>query len=1166
MPALKDILKKDINRTIDGVIKADDESRIQQEVEEYVLTNEIAKQVERIVDSYLISAENYDKGLQPHPLNGVWISGYFGSGKSHLLKMLAYLLDKTHTDQLRQLFLPKVQDQLFKANFEKMAKIPATSILFNIDQMADAARTAEENAILFIFEKAFNRIQGFFHENRYIAEFERHLTEEGKYDDFKKRYQEINSEPWHTGRAKAFGLGRKKLITALSDFEDMPEEDARGLIEHYRKESGITVESFAGRVRDYLNDQEQKNHRINFFIDEVGQFIANNTRLMLNLQTIAETLATVCEGRAWIFVTSQEDLNKVIGDPTASQTNDFSKIHARFKMRVSLSSAAVQEVIEKRLLDKTDDGLEKLGDVYIEQKDNLRTIFSFRHGGKDIYFKEKRAFVASYPFQAYQYHLLQQALRGLSEHNAFMGRHVSRGERSMLEIFQDVSKSLQEDPLYRWATFDQMFEGIRNTLKTELLNAINTAERHLDNPMAVRLLKILLMVKYVRDFTATEEHLKILIVPDLSSDLTGLSNEVQEALRILEYQTYIERNGTVYSYLTNEEKDVEEEIKNTAVEVAEIRKFYTDVIFGGILKSSKIRYSEVEEDYPFKRTVDDELGKGNADLTIRLITPQHPQYEDTRAILNHATGRKELIVYLQPDSRFDQDLRQFFKTDIYTRQMLGQGENPQIERILSEKQQQNVGRRRQLEMKLKDLASQATMYVLDDEVDARTSVASDRIIKGFETLIAKVYPHLRMLQVRYTEESLRKILFPDDKNRLLIEGGIAMAEDEQELYDAIMRKDANMDRPNISSILLSFTGGQYGWPAIAVLCLLAKLYVRDAIEIREGGDLKDRADVYSILSKNRSLDRYVIMLPPPEPDEKKKEQFKSFYQDFLHQTVTTNIWKEMAIDFKKSLLDITTKLEGFLSQKSDFPFLEKLEPVIDSYRSLLAKEPDYSLHKIDSYEDEMLQHKEEIADPISTFMEGGQKGAWRSVKEYVYVHNDNFNELECTDMVNELKEFLSNTEPYRSGVVQKANKLMQQVQSIEEKRLVEEKKRAKQEAEALVHSVAQMPEFGKLEPSKGKAILEGFRHDLEQKIELSTTFANVRDKVTTYGLKKRDEVRDKILVVVPPIKKVTYATPGEKQFNFKKQDLETAEDVKEYGATLVEHYLKLIEQDKRIGV
>ena len=199
-------------------------------------------------------------------------------------------------------------------------------------------------------------------------------------------------------------------------------------------------------------------------------------------------------------------------------------------------------------------------------------------------------------------------------------------------------------------------------------------------------------------------------------------------------------------------------------------------------------------------------------------------------------------------------------------------------------------------------------------------------------------------------------------------------------------------------------------------------------------------------------------------------------------------------------------------------------------------------------------------------MEGGQRTVWANVREYVYLHNDNFSELECPDMITELKGFLSNPEPYKRGIVQKANKLMQLVRSIEEKHLTEEKEKAKQESAVFVNSVTQMPEFGKLDPAKGKEIVDGFQRDLEQKIDLSGTLASIRDKVTTYGLKKRDEARDKILANVPQKKKVTYATEEEKKFTFKAPELSTAEDVKEYTGALEAHYLKLIAQDKRIGV
>src|ERR1700676_1568331 len=96
---LSTIFDKPVNRPIEGVIKADDEAMLRIEFEEYVLTNEVSKQLENFLDPY----KNY-KGT-----NGAWISGFFGSGKSQLLKILAVLLENRLVDgkPALDIFLPK---------------------------------------------------------------------------------------------------------------------------------------------------------------------------------------------------------------------------------------------------------------------------------------------------------------------------------------------------------------------------------------------------------------------------------------------------------------------------------------------------------------------------------------------------------------------------------------------------------------------------------------------------------------------------------------------------------------------------------------------------------------------------------------------------------------------------------------------------------------------------------------------------------------------------------------------------------------------------------------------------------------------------------------------------------------------------------------------------
>ena len=143
---LKEIFAKPVDRSIEGVIKADDQASLRVEVDEYVLTNEVAKQIEHFLEAY-----NSFEGA-----NGAWISGFFGSGKSHLLKMLALLLEDRQVDgeSVLSLFIPKCGDnEMLRGDLKKAAAIPSKSILFNIDQKADLITKEQTDALLAVFVK-----------------------------------------------------------------------------------------------------------------------------------------------------------------------------------------------------------------------------------------------------------------------------------------------------------------------------------------------------------------------------------------------------------------------------------------------------------------------------------------------------------------------------------------------------------------------------------------------------------------------------------------------------------------------------------------------------------------------------------------------------------------------------------------------------------------------------------------------------------------------------------------------------------------------------------------------------------------------------------------------------------------------------------------------------
>ena len=429
---IEKLFKKDIHRNIEGVVKADNttDEAVFNEVDEYVITNDLNKKLDDFFGEYSTTIGKNTQNI------GVWISGHFGSGKSHLLKILSYILTnkREHSDLIGELFLEKIDADDFelKNNIQKALSTPSETILFNIDQKSDIGSKNQDDAILGVFMKVFNEMRGYYPKFGYIAKFESDLDKRGKFDSFKVKFQELSGESWDSGRETIF-LESDNLAKALSSVDGISEESAKDLIDRYEENYSLSIEEFANDVKDYIATKE-KDFRLVFFVDEVGQYIGDNTKLMLNLQTIVETLATVCNGQAWVIVTSQSAVDMLVNANSQMQ-NDFSKIMGRFKVKLNLTSQNANEVIQKRLLEKTEEGNNDLGVIYDKVKNSLSSIIHFSDRSRQYQnYKDTEHFALVYPFVPYQMDLFQSCITGLSAHSVFQGKHQSTGERSMLDV------------------------------------------------------------------------------------------------------------------------------------------------------------------------------------------------------------------------------------------------------------------------------------------------------------------------------------------------------------------------------------------------------------------------------------------------------------------------------------------------------------------------------------------------------------------------------------------------------------------------------------------------------------------------------------------------------------------------------------------------------------
>jgi hypothetical protein len=371
---IQGLFAKPVDRPIDGVIKADDERHLQVELDEYVVTREVSKGLGAFTDAYLHNPT----------ANGVWISGFFGSGKSHLLKMLSLMLDSekrvgNQDSRPVEILLPKVDDEIIRADLKKATAIQARSLLFNIDQKFDGIGGTHEAPILEVFMKVLNELQGYYGNQGYVAQFEHDLNKRDQFEAFKHTYQRVNGRSWENDRDALATVTKRSFAKAYAEQFGGSDDDAVKVINDAKDSYRLSIEGFAGRVKDYL-DSQPPGFRLNFFVDEAGQFIGQERSRLLNLQTVVESLATATDGRATVFITSQADLEGILGQVKFEQADDLSKIQGRFKTKLTLVSSDVQEVIQRRLLAKTPDEPEQLISIYEQEKENFTTLFRFGDG------------------------------------------------------------------------------------------------------------------------------------------------------------------------------------------------------------------------------------------------------------------------------------------------------------------------------------------------------------------------------------------------------------------------------------------------------------------------------------------------------------------------------------------------------------------------------------------------------------------------------------------------------------------------------------------------------------------------------------------------------------------------------------------------------------------
>ena len=1048
---IRELFLKQIDRPINGVIKADqrDLESIWQELDEYVVTGQLRDYFRRFFDAYLAGLDNSRDPVIASRM-AVWVSGFFGSGKSHFIKILSYLLENIEAidpatgkgKRAIEFFDEhKVSDAMLRADMQRAVQGSADVILFNIDAKADSK--SDRDVILQVFLRVFNEKLGFSGDAPHIANMERHLVSKGVYDTFKSAFQAANGSRWEDER-DAVDFLRDDIVTALSQALGMSEDSAGSWFDSARDTFRINIEGFSQLVKDYL-DSKPANHRIVFLVDEIGQFIGDNTQLMLNLQTIAEQLGTTCEGRSWIVVTSQEDIDAAIGESNKAKSQDFSKIQGRFHTRLSLASSNTDEVIGSRLLAKTGAAHDELRNMFAAKGDIINNQLAFAGDSVTLRgYRDAADYVTNYPFAPYQFFLLSKVFEAIRRNGA-TGKHLSKGERSLLDAFQQAAKSIADQtdtvlvPLYAF------YPSIESFLESTVRHSIDNAEKGVGGifeAFDILLLKTLFLIRYIPEIIkGTVDNLATLCVDQIDCDKLALKRRIQESLQRLERQSLVSRNGEQWMFLTNEEQDIAREISHVAISHDEMSRKLADLVFSQVWKDqTKVRHRDTKADYEFNRILDGKPFRNSShDLSLEIISPlndEYSMYSDSKCRMYSSAQAGRAIVLLGQGDRLYEELRALLQVERYIGEKYDASSHI-AKKILLLKKDENREREERLRLQLETLISEAACYAQGEPLSIKASGAGTVLDEVVNYLVSNTYTKLAYLKPTPNAfEEIRAVLTADSitQQSLLGATDIPNALALGALREYLQLK-ASTGSVLLDDVVKHFSAIPYGWqPDWEIVLLVARLYMGGEIKLMmDGSDLEPKQAVEPLTKPVRFKQVAILKRKITGAVELKKARD-------LYKQLFAGVGKEdedgLVAGFREHMQDWQNKLVGFLqlANQPHYPGKAAIEALQARIKKQLAIRDSFAFVAALLEERNDWLDSEEALHDLRGFYDGdkAQIHTWRRLLQGLLQLKDNRDKLlqdpKAGPALRELEALRDNPAPY--GQINRIDALLSTVEEV----------------------------------------------------------------------------------------------------------------------------------------
>jgi hypothetical protein len=851
---------RQIDRRIEKVVSYDSKAaaQLQREINEYVITSNIETNFERLLSRM---QEGFQGGSGEI---GVWVSGFYGSGKSSFTKYLGFSFDPANQVEGRP-FLDFLKDRIkskaLKAQLNTVVSQHPAQI-FMVDLGSSMLAGATKADIATVLYWTVMQWAG-YSRDRKTAYLQFMLERDGKWDAFEQRVKELrNGRAWADIVNDPIVTAKTASVLAREFYSDLFEDEKS--FANLKLDEAIYEDKRTAEMLDLIKRKSGKD-RVIFILDEVGQYVAATENLILNLDGFARNLKALGGGKAWIIATAQQRLT--IDDPSAAlNAVSLFKLHDRFPIPVDLEATDIREICYERLLTKSAEGntrLEKLFDANGAALQHHTKLARTRFFSTEL---DKDSFRRLYPFLPQHFNILLEMLSSLAK--------SKRGDfslRSAIKIIQDVlvdpnrertqTTLLADSIVGTLATVDVFFDTLRHDIERSDFKHVTVAVRKAEEAFGeasfeARVARAIASLQILNDFPTDEENLSALLHPHVEAE-TQL-DKVKAAVAALRSEPAVPLNLVEGKLRFMSEAIQEVDSARNALRIAGVdlsRELSDRVrnIFSPLPKVSLSGARKVQSGIKLVGTRGAQSVEGERESIQTVIEfVEQTSYGRRRDELLTDSGlaaNKNTIFWLaRKSAAVDRLLLEIKKCEAIYNQYRNRAVEKEVSQYLDAQLSLAKTRREDLEVELKNALSQGSFVFRSDP--AAVSGLDPEIEKAIEKQLAgvasKVFAKYHLAPVQAETGLATKFLQAATLERssdqydpvkiIKKEGGSLIIDTDHAAIIAIRDYLSEHGRKDGKSLMDDLFEPPFGWSKDTTRYLLAAMFKAGKIQLRVGGD------------------------------------------------------------------------------------------------------------------------------------------------------------------------------------------------------------------------------------------------------------------------------------------------------------------------------------------